>query len=88
MGVDPYEAALRGGEQPRDPGFRSRLPSMRADRIDVDNQRHPLETEAGRWEEFYPDVASGILDGTATESAAEHVLATIAMIEAAHGRPA
>ena len=60
---------------------------MQADRIDVDNQHHPLEIEAGRWEEFYPGVASGILDGTATESAAEHALETIAMIESAHGRP-
>ncbi len=83
-GVDPYEAALRRGEQPRDPGFRNRLPSMQADRIDVDKQHHPLEIEAGRWEEFYPDVASGILDGTATENAAEHALAAIAMIESAH----
>jgi scyllo-inositol 2-dehydrogenase (NADP+) len=88
VGVDPYEAALRRGEQPRDPGFRNRLPSMQADRIDVDKQHHPLEIEAGRWEEFYPDVASGILGGTATENAAEHALATIAMIESAHGRPA
>jgi len=87
-GVDPYEAALRRGEQPRDPGFRNRLPSMQADRIDVDKQHHPLEIEAGRWEEFYPDVASGILDGTPTGTAAEHALATIALIESAHGRPA
>ena len=88
VGVDPYEAALRRGEQPRDPAFRSRLPAMRADRIDVDNRHHPLEIEAGRWEEFYPDVASEILHGTPTGTAAEHALATIAMIESAHGRPA
>jgi len=88
VGVDPYEAALRSGEQPRDPAFRSRLPMMQADRIDVDSQHHPLRIEAGRWEEFYPDVASGILNGTATASAAEHALATIAMIESAHGGPA
>ena len=88
VGVDPYEAALRRGEQPADPAFRSRLPSIQADRIDVDNQHHPLEIEAGRWEEFYPDLASGILGGTATASAAEHALAAIAMIESAHGRPA
>jgi scyllo-inositol 2-dehydrogenase (NADP+) len=88
VGVDPYEAALRRGEQPGDPAFRSRLPPIQADRIDVDNQRHPLEIEAGRWEEFYPDLASGILDGTATASAAEHALAAIAMLESAHGRAA
>ena len=88
VGVDPYEAALRAGEHPRDPAFRSRLPLMQADRIDVDGQHHPLEIEAGRWEDFYPDVASGILEGSATVSAAEHALATIAMIESAHGRPA
>jgi scyllo-inositol 2-dehydrogenase (NADP+) len=88
VGVDPYEAALRKGEQPGDPGFRSRLPPMQVDRIDVDSQHHPFTIEAGRWEEFYPDVASGILDGTATSSAAEHALATIAMIESAHRRPA
>jgi scyllo-inositol 2-dehydrogenase (NADP+) len=88
VGVDPYEAALRRGEQPRDPAFRSRLPAMRADQIDVDNRHHPIEMEAGRWEEFYPDVASGILDGTPTGTAAEHALATIALIESAHGRPA
>jgi scyllo-inositol 2-dehydrogenase (NADP+) len=88
VGVDPYEAALRRGDEPRDPAFRSRLPAMRADRIDVDNQHHPLEIEAGRWEEFYPDVALGILDGTPTGTAAEHALETIALIESAHGRPA
>jgi predicted dehydrogenase len=88
VGVDPYEAALRRGEQPREPAFRSRLPAMQADRIDVDNRHHPHEIEAGRWEEFYPEVASGILNGTATASAAEHALATIGMIESAHGRQA
>jgi scyllo-inositol 2-dehydrogenase (NADP+) len=86
VGVDPYETALRSGEQPRDPAFRSRLPLMHADRIDADNQHHPLTIEPGRWEEFYPEVAAGILDGTPTGSTAEHVLATIAMIESAHGR--
>jgi scyllo-inositol 2-dehydrogenase (NADP+) len=85
LGVDPYEAALRSGEQPRDPAFRSRLPLMHADRIDVDNRHHPLEIEAGRWEEFYPEVAAGILDGNTTGSTAEHAIATIAMIESAHG---
>lgn len=87
VGVDPYEAALRRGDAPGDPAFRSRLPSMHADRVDVDGQDHPLEIEAGRWEEFYPDVASGILDGSATASSAEHAVAAIAMIESAHGRP-
>ncbi len=88
VGVDPYEAALRSGEQPYDPAFRSRLPSMQGERIDVDNQHHPLKIEAGRWEEFYPDAASAILDGTASENTAEHALATIAMIESAHAGPA
>jgi scyllo-inositol 2-dehydrogenase (NADP+) len=87
VGVDPYEAALRRGEHPCDPAFRSRLPLMQADRIDVDSQHHPHKIEAGRWEEFYPDVASGILDGTATKSAAEYAIPTIAMIESAHGGP-
>jgi scyllo-inositol 2-dehydrogenase (NADP+) len=88
IGVDPYEAALRSGERPCDPAFRSRLPWMQADRVNVDGQHHPLRIEAGRWEEFYPGVASGILDGAATENAAEHALAAIALIEAAHARPA
>jgi scyllo-inositol 2-dehydrogenase (NADP+) len=87
VGGDPYEAALRRGERPGDPAFRNRLPSIQADRIDVENQHHPLEIEAGRWEEFYPDLALGILGGTATASAAEHALGAIAMIESAHGRP-
>jgi scyllo-inositol 2-dehydrogenase (NADP+) len=87
VGVDPYEAALRSGGRPGDPGFRTSLPSMQAIRIDVDNQQHPLAIEAGRWEEFYPDVASAIRGGSATPSAAAHVLAAIAMIESAHGRP-
>jgi len=82
-GVDPYEAALRRGERPEDPSFRGRLPRIAAARVDVDGRHAHRELEAGHWEEFYPAVATTILEGTWLDSAAEHAVAPIALIESA-----
>jgi scyllo-inositol 2-dehydrogenase (NADP+) len=83
-GVDPYEAALRRGEQPGKPGFRERLPQIPAYRIDVDGNRHAEDLEAGQWERFYPGVAAAIRRGTPASSSAEHAVPTIALIESAY----
>lgn len=86
-GLDPTEAALRRGEKPDDPEFRSRLPAIHAQRIDAGGLSHPHLIEAGHWERFYPEVAHAIRSGAAASSDAVHAVAPIAMIEACHRTP-
>jgi scyllo-inositol 2-dehydrogenase (NADP+) len=81
QGLDPYEAALRGGGKPEDPRFRDSLPPILGWHTDTSGARAERSIPAGHWERFYAEVATGILEGTTPSSAAEHVIPTIALIE-------
>jgi predicted dehydrogenase len=76
FGLDPQEAALRGGASPRDLGFGLREPGMEAvlhDGSGLMGER--LTMEPGRWAAFYEGVVAAIRSGgtspppvTATEA--------------------
>jgi scyllo-inositol 2-dehydrogenase (NADP+) len=76
FGLDPQEAALRGGGSPRDPGFGLREPGLEATLYDGSGgMGERLTMEPGRWAAFYEGVVAAIRSGgtvappvTATEA--------------------
>ena len=76
FGLDPQEAALRGGASPHDPGFGLREPGLEATLHDGSGgMGEPLTMEPGRWAAFYEGVVAAIRSGgtvpppvTATEA--------------------
>jgi scyllo-inositol 2-dehydrogenase (NADP+) len=76
FGLDPQEAALRGGASPRDPGFGLREPGLEATLHDGSGgMGERLTMEPGRWAAFYEGVVAAIRNGgvvappvTATEA--------------------
>jgi scyllo-inositol 2-dehydrogenase (NADP+) len=83
FGVDPLEEALRGSGKPGESALRDRVDSMRGVRVDAAGRREELQFEAGRWEEFYTDVATAIRQGTAPAVDPQQARAGIAIIEQA-----
>ncbi len=61
-GLDPQEAALRGGARPTDPGF-GRRGAEAAARLYDGERGTPLAMEAGDWAAFYRGVVAAIRDG-------------------------
>jgi scyllo-inositol 2-dehydrogenase (NADP+) len=51
-GLDVQEAALRAGGRPTDPGFGVEPPTAWG-RLGTDDEAHPVETQRGRYTEFY-----------------------------------
>jgi scyllo-inositol 2-dehydrogenase (NADP+) len=61
FGLDPQEAALRGGASPRDPGFGLREPGLEATLHDGSaGMGERLTMEPGRWAAFYECVEAAI----------------------------
>ncbi len=58
-GLDPQEAALRGGARPGDPGW-GRDPEERWGRLVAGDAAQPVETEPGAYEAFYAGLVSAI----------------------------
>jgi len=64
LGLDPQEAALRGGASPRDPGFGLRDPGLEATLHDGSGGiGERLTMEPGRWAAFYEGVVAAIRSG-------------------------
>ncbi|HEV7495609.1 Gfo/Idh/MocA family protein [Baekduia sp.] len=64
FGLDPQEAALRGGASPRDPGFGLREPGLEATLHDGSGSTgERLTMEPGRWAAFYAGVVGAIRSG-------------------------
>ena len=82
-GLDVQEAALREGADPRDPGFgeepREAWGTLGAD----DDPPRPVETEPGRYVEFYEGVERAIRENSAPPVPLEAGIATLEVIEAA-----
>jgi scyllo-inositol 2-dehydrogenase (NADP+) len=81
-GLDVQEAALREGASPRDPGF-GEEPSEAWGTVGSDDDRRPVETERGRYVEFYEAVERAIRSNTAPPVPLEAGIATLEVIEAA-----
>jgi scyllo-inositol 2-dehydrogenase (NADP+) len=81
-GLDPQEAALRSGAGPRDPGF-GEEPREAWGRLGSDDDMRPVETERGRYVEFYEGVERGIREGSPPPVPLEAGIATLEVIEAA-----
>jgi predicted dehydrogenase len=93
LGLDPQEAALRGGASPRDPGFGLREPGLEATLHDGSGgMGERLTMEPGRWAAFYEGVVAAIRGGgtvappvTASEAVGVLELLDAARESAAHG---
>lgn len=62
-GVDPQEAQLDAGLRPGDPGYGAEDPS-RWGLLGADGAAAAVPTEAGRYQEFYAQLAAAVLDGS------------------------
>jgi predicted dehydrogenase len=86
FGLDPQEAALRGGASPRDPGFGLREPGLEAalhDGSGAGGER--LTMEPGRWAGFYEGVGAAIRSGglVAPPVTAREAVGVLELLEAA-----
>jgi scyllo-inositol 2-dehydrogenase (NADP+) len=81
-GLDVQEDALRSGGGPGDPGFGDESPDAWG-WIGTDDDRQRIETERGRYVEFYEGVERAIREGSAPPVPLEAGIATLEVIEAA-----
>ena len=81
-GLDVQEAALREGADPRDPGFGVE-PREAWGTLGTDEDPRQVETEPGRYVEFYESMERAIREGSAPPVPLEAGIATLEVIEAA-----
>ena len=81
-GLDVQEDALRSGASPRDPGFGDDPPDAWGT-IGTDDDRRPVQTEPGRYVEFYEGVERAIRESSPPPVPLEAGVATLELIEAA-----
>jgi scyllo-inositol 2-dehydrogenase (NADP+) len=79
-GIDPQEAVLRAGGNPRDPGYGVDAPEDYGVLTDAAG-RHPVPTERGDWSLFYKGVADAIVDGAPPPVDPAEALAGLSIIE-------
>ncbi|MFF5175752.1 Gfo/Idh/MocA family oxidoreductase [Micromonospora sp. NPDC000089] len=82
-GLDPQEAALRDGGRPDAPGFGEVTPD-RYGQLGVDGALRPVPTEAGRYRDFYAQLAAALRDGGPLPVDPRDAVDTVALIELAH----
>ena len=82
-GLDVQEAALREGADPRDPGFGEEPQEAWGTLGADDDPPRPVETEPGRYVEFYEGVERAIRESSAPPVPLEAGIATLEVIEAA-----
>ena len=81
-GLDVQEGALREGRVPSDPGF-GEEPEEAWGRLGSDEASEPVETERGRYVEFYEQLERAIRAGEAPPVPLDAGVATLRLIEAA-----
>jgi scyllo-inositol 2-dehydrogenase (NADP+) len=81
-GLDVQEEALRSGAGPRDPGF-GEDPREAWGTLGAGDDKRPVETERGRYVEFYEGVERAIRDGSPPPVPLEAGVAVLEVIEAA-----
>ncbi len=83
-GFDGQEARLKAGLSPVTPGISWGADDERCARLfDADGGAMDLPLERGRWDTFYPAVASAITDGTPPPVPTSDAVATARVIDAA-----
>ena len=80
-GLDPQEAQLKSGLDPKDPNFALDICDGALTFVGCKQDRFP--TTCGRWLSFYEGVASAILDGTPVPVTAEEARGGLALISLA-----
>ncbi len=83
QGVDPQEAALRAGADPRDDGFGEEPPEAFGQLGDAESQTTPTPSEPGRYLAFYELLADAILGGEPPPVQLEDAIAGLELIDAA-----
>ena len=86
-GLDVQEAALREGSRPGDPGFGEESPEAWG-RLGSGDTAEPVETEPGRYSEFYERLERAIRSGGTSPVPLEAGVATLRVIEAARASAA
>jgi predicted dehydrogenase len=81
-GLDVQEGQLRAGERPGDPGF-GREPREHWGLLGTQDASEPVETEPGRYVEFYELMERAIRAGGAPPVPLEEAVAGLEVIEAA-----
>jgi predicted dehydrogenase len=81
-GLDVQEAALREGARPGDGGFGEEPPGAWG-KLGSDDDTRPVETERGRYVEFYERMERAIRDDAEPPVPLEAGIATLRVIEAA-----
>jgi predicted dehydrogenase len=81
-GLDVQEEALRSGAGPGDPGF-GEEPRDAWGTLGSDDDSRPVETERGRYVEFYERMERAIREGSDPPVPLEAGIATLDVIEAA-----
>jgi len=81
-GLDVQEEALRAGAGPDDAGFGVE-PRAAWGSLGTDEAARPVETQPGRWVEFYEGMERAIRDGSPPPVPVEAGVATLEVIEAA-----
>jgi scyllo-inositol 2-dehydrogenase (NADP+) len=81
-GLDVQEAALRAGASPRDPGF-GEDPREAWGVLGTEEESSPVETEPGRYVEFYERMEGAIRAGEPAPVPLDAGVATLRIIEAA-----
>jgi predicted dehydrogenase len=81
-GLDVQEDALRGGASPSDPGF-GEDPREAWGLLGADDASEPVETEPGRYVEFYERIEQAVRSGEPAPVPLEAGVETLRVIEAA-----
>jgi predicted dehydrogenase len=87
-GVDPQEAALRAGADPRSPDFGRESPEQFGRLGSETRGTAPVETKPGRYLAFYEDLADAVLTGAPSPVPFDDAIAGLELIEAARLRQA
>lgn len=82
-GLDPQEERLRAGERPDGRSDWGAEPPERWGTLGVDGDGRAVPTEPGAYQRFYAGVVSCLRDGAPPPVAAESVIETLAVLEAA-----
>jgi predicted dehydrogenase len=80
-GLDGQEPALAAGARPGDPGW-GLEPENRWGRLGTEDERHPVPTEPGGYQDFYLGVAAALRDGGPMPVDPEDAVVTLEIIEA------
>jgi predicted dehydrogenase len=82
-GLDPQEAALREGGRPGTPGWGEVDPD-RYGRLGADGELRAVPTEAGRYQDFYAQLAAALRGGAPLPVDPADSVGVVELIELAH----